>query len=164
MSFELEMDPEPEFPSADEIRDEFFKAGVKLVNFWKDNLRTGQGAMGSHGGPYVNTGEAVKSVQMYPERRGADEYIIFSDAIQVLTAEVGQPPGHRPPFRAISMWVHEKLGVKRGDPAHFPIVTGIQDKIEEVGLEPFAPMEKAVTELVKDLEEKLGQKLEVREK
>ena len=160
-TMKMEMDPPPKFPSKQEIQAEFFKAGAKLVNLWKDNLRAGEGADGTHGRPYVNTGEAVGSVQMYPETPGSDEYIIFSDRIQVLIAEVGRAPGTYPPYEPISQWVHEQLGIKKKDPKHYAVVRAIQQSIKDNGLEPFAPMEKAVIDLVEDLEENLGLMLEI---
>jgi len=137
------------------IRDEVFKGVIRLRNLWIGNIETGEGT-GSHGGPYVNTGEAANSIQMEPEVQGADEYVVFSDKIQTLIAEIGQPPGQRPPYRAISDWVHEKLQVKRDDPKHHAVVVAVQNKIEERGLAPFAPMEKAIIDVVADLEKRIG--------
>ena len=142
------------------IKDATFKAAVRIMNKWIDNLETGSGALGSHGGPYVSTGEAVASIRLDPETPDSDTYTIFSDKIQVLIAEVGRMPGTMPPFEPISQWVHEKLGVKKGSKGHYPIVQKIRQNIKENGLEPFAPMEKAVVEVVHDLEKELGRAVE----
>jgi len=104
---------------------------------------------------YVDSDKPVKILKI-----DGDEYTIYSDKYQILVAEIGQAPGIRPPFMAISDWVNEKLGIKKNDPAHYPIVVAVQNKIEAKGLEPFAPMEKAVIDTVADLEKRLGEAMD----
>ena len=137
----------------DKINAELVKAAVMMQNNWKDNLTNGIGADGNHGGPYRNTGEAVASIDL--EISGKD-VVVFSDAIQVLIAEVGRMPGTYPPFAPISLWVKEKLQIPVNDPSHYPIVRKIQQNIHDNGLEPFAPMELAITQTIQGLEEKLS--------
>jgi hypothetical protein len=138
------------------LRDELYKAAVRMQNAWQDNLASGEGVT-SHGGPYINTGEAVASIDIEPP--SGDTVEIFSDAIQVLTAEVGQAPGTMPSFTAISDWVHEKLQIRRDDPGHYPIVQKIRQNIFDKGLKGFAPMEAAIGTVSADLEKRIAEAL-----
>jgi len=158
-SVEVTVDPLPSGIDDIEkiIREETFKAAIRLMNKWISNIEGGTGSGGSHGGPYVNTGESASSIQIDPERQGAEEYTIFSDKIQTLIAEVGRAPGSTPPpFAPISQWVHEKLGIRQGSPDHYGVVRAIQLSIGKNGIDPFMPMEKAVIDVVADLEQRMG--------
>lgn len=138
------------------IREELFKTAIDMQNRWADHLADGTG-IGQHRGPYVNTGEAVASIDIDPPMAGAPEYTVFSDTWQVLIAEVGRAPGSKPPpFAPIADWVHEKLGIARDAPDFHGIVRAVQMKIARDGLAPFLPMEKSIAEVVQGLEQRMG--------
>lgn len=141
------------------LQEEVFSLAIDVQNHWIDNLSTGEG-MSSHGHPYVNTGEAVSSIHLDPEDPNSDTYTIYSDKIQTLTAEIGLAPGNWVSFKALSQWVHEKLKIPLDDPANYPITKAIQKNIFDNGLDPFSPMEKAIVDVIADLEERLGKALD----
>jgi len=129
-------------------QDTIFKAAVNGMNGWKDNLNSGMGATGSHGGPYRDRGEAVNDVTMQPQEHGSMEYIVGGDVIQLAIAEFGRvpSPGKPPPFEAIAGWVVRKGIAKRTDEFFYPIVDKIRWNIANHGLEGFAPGQKAAAD------------------
>lgn len=147
----------PDIDAKKKLEDEIFKFAVRIKNGWESNLREGSGIL-SHGRPYVNTGEAVSSIQLEPNRAGSDNYIIFSDKMQTLIAEVGREPGGKmPPKAAIENWVHEQLGIGFDESDFDSIVYAVRRNIAKFGLDPFMPMEKALVDVVAELEKKLGE-------
>jgi len=128
--------------------DTVFKAAVRGMNGWKDNLDSGLGATGSHGGPYRDRGGAHSDVTMQPQGPGSLEYVVGGDVIQLAIAEFGRvpTPGKLPPFGPIAGWVERKGIAKRGDKFFYAIVNKIRSNIAENGLEGFAPGQKAGVE------------------
>lgn len=145
------------------LREEMFKMAVKCSNEWSDNISQGRGAEGSHGGPYINTGEARDSITIVPDKPDSDNYKVGSDKVQVAIAEFGRAPGEKPPpFKPIARWVQEKGIAQKGEDKFYPIVKTIQKNIGEGGLEAFAPGRLAYQEAIKNIDEKVEKRIQTK--
>jgi hypothetical protein len=153
-SFSIEVSEYEGVPVLEIASEELFRTATRTMNTWRDNLRNGTGADGSHGRPWVNTGEAANSVTIDPPREGALEYLVGGDRIQLAVAETGRAPGAMPPPEPIVDWMREQLGVDDPDP--WPI----QKKIEEEGIEGFAPGRAAVNEHAPELSERVATRID----
>lgn len=138
-------------------REELEKQAVRVQATWRENLRKGQGAEGSHGGPYVNTGEALNDITY--EFRGALEVTVGGDVVQLAVAEFGRAPGSPPPFDAIATWAREK-GLTPEDGSFRDMVDAIRWSIAEHGLEPFAPATDAANQHRGDLAQHINNRLD----
>lgn len=139
------------------VSDLLFITAVDTQNKWRDNLERGVGALGSHGRPYVDDGEAKNDVVFQPQAPGALRYIIGGDVVQLFIAEYGRvpTPGKLPPFTPIAEWAERKGIVKKGDKYFYQIINKIRSNIAEYGLAGFAPGLGAAIEVNAVVEEKL---------
>lgn len=156
-SFSVDFEPYEGLPIGEITREELEKQAVRVQASWRDNLRKGQGAEGSHGGPYVNTGEAVNDI-VY-EFTGDLEVRVGGDVVQLAVAEFGRAPGSPPPYDAIATWAREK-GLQPEDGSFSDMVDAIRWAIAEHGLEPFAPAQAAANKHRGDLPEQLNARLQ----
>lgn len=139
-------------------REELEKQAVRTQNAWQRNLQKGDGAEGSHGGPYVNTGEAMNDITF--EFVGELEVTVGGDVVQLAVAEFGRAPGSAPPpFDAIATWAREK-GLTPEEGSFDDMVEGIRWAIADEGLEPFAPAQAAATEQRGRLEVEIRRRLD----
>lgn len=123
--------------------EELFKAAIKGLNAWKDNLSTGSGAKGSRK-PWVNTGEARADLAINPATPKSLNYTVGGDVVQLFIAEFGRAPNNTmPPLKAIEDWVAEKGIAARGDAEFAGVVYAIRAGIAKNGIKPFAPGLKA---------------------
>jgi len=152
--FSIEVEEYEGIPVLDIASEELFKHATRVMNTWRDNLRSGTGAQGNHGSPWVNTGEAANDVTIDPPREGALEYVVGGDVIQLAVAETGRTPGKFPPPEPIRDWMREQLGISDPDP--YPI----QRKIAEEGIEGFAPARGAHNEHRGELSENVADRLD----
>ena len=122
------------------VSEELWKAAVRTQNAWRENLDAGIGATGSHGRPYVGTGEAIARTTVFPELPGADEYIVAGETVQHLIAEFGRTPGAKmPPPEPIERWAQEAGLVPREGETWESMIWTIRRHIAEHGLRGFAP-------------------------
>ncbi|NMA10073.1 MAG: hypothetical protein GX932_03520 [Methanomicrobiales archaeon] len=122
------------------VSEELWKAAVRTQNAWRENLDAGIGATGSHGRPYVGTGEAIARTTVFPELPGADEYIVAGETVQHLIAEFGRTPGTKmPPPEPIERWAQEAGLVPREGETWESMIWTIRRHIAEHGLRGFAP-------------------------
>lgn len=134
------------------VSEELLKAAVRGENAYRQNMQTGQGALGSHGRPYVGTGEAITSANLYPEAPGADLYTVEGPLIQHVVAEFGQEPGHMPGFAAIDRWAREKQLTPRQGETWEQMIEGIRQAIYRRGLRAFAPLQLAADQIAPTIE------------
>lgn len=153
-AFELEAEAYDGIPVLQITTEELFKVATRAMNTWRDNLRRGEGANGSHGRPYKNTGEAINDVTVQPPREGELEYKVGGDVVQLAIAEFGRSPGTFPPPEPIEDWMREQLGIKDPDP--FPV----QRHIKEEGIDGFAPGRGAANEHRGELSERVSSRLD----
>lgn len=153
-AFDVDADPYDGINLEKIASEETFKQSVRVANTWRENIRSGEGAAGDHGSPFVNTGEAANDVTVDPQQEGALEYVVGGDVIQLLIAEVGRAPGEFPPPEPIADWMREQLGVQDPDP--FPV----QRHIAEEGIEGFAPARGAANQHKGELEENVLTRIE----
>lgn len=139
------------------VSDLLFSTAVKTQNKWRDNLETGNGALGSHGRPYVDEGEAKNDVVFLPQTEGALSYTIGGDVVQLYIAEYGRvpTPGNLPPFTPIAEWAERKGITKKGDKYFYQIINKIRTNIAEYGLAGFAPGLGAAIEINREVEKEL---------
>lgn len=156
-AFSIDFEPYDGIDVVGITREELEKQAIRVQATWRDNLRKGQGAEGSHGGPYVNTGEAVNDV-VY-EFTGALEVRIGGDVVQLAVAEFGRAPGSPPPYDAIARWAREK-GLQPDDGSFSDMVDAIRWAIAEHGLEPFAPATGAANQHRGELPDRLNARLD----
>jgi hypothetical protein len=78
-------------------------------------------------GKHVYTGTLAREVKA--ERYDKKDEIGFDCFVGTGSKQYGQVihdqrrhPAAQPPFNAISAWVAKKLGIKKDDPEHFPVV------------------------------------------
>ena len=152
-AFEIEAEAYEGIDVLEIASEELFKHAARVMNSWRDNLRRGEGAGGSHGSPFVNSGEAANDVTVDPPREGELEYVVGGDVIQLLIAEWGRAPGSMPPPEPIEDWMREQLG--ESDPEPFPV----QKHIEEQGIEGFEPARGADEEHRDELSENVADRL-----
>lgn len=156
-SFSVDFEPYEGLPIREISQDELEKQAIRVQATWRKNLRKGQGAEGSHGGPYVNTGEAVNDV-VY-EFTGDLEVRIGGDVIQLAVAEFGRAPGSPPPFDAIERWAREK-GLQPEEGSFDEMVDAIRWSIAKHGLEPFAPATGAANSHRGELPQRINARLQ----
>lgn len=132
--------------------EELWKAAVRTQNAWRENLDAGIGATGSHGRPYVGTGEAIARTTVSPELPGADEYIVAGETVQHLIAEFGRTPGSKmPPPEPIERWARE-AGLKPRDGETWEsMIWTIRRHIAVHGLPGFAPAQLAAATIAPTL-------------
>ena len=141
-------------------REALEEVAIKTQNQWVENLERGEGADGVHGGPYVNTGEAVNDLTV--EWVGPLSVVVGGDVVQLAVAEDGRvpTPGSPPPFEPIADWAREK-GLEPDDGQSFEdMVDAIRFSIADEGLEGFAPGQAAVNEVGGELEERPREKVD----
>ena len=133
----------PDYPQM--VSEELWKAAERTRQQWQDNLDQGKGATGSHGRPYVGTGEAIARTTVSPPLPGADEYLIAGETIQHLIAEFGRAPGSKlPPHDVISQWAREQGLQPAEGQTRDDMIWLIRRSIAEHGLKGFAPAQLAV--------------------
>lgn len=143
MGFDVEVDPYEGIDIEAIAKEELYKTALTAKQDYQENLRTGQGASGDHSGSYVDTGEAVNSITISPQREGADEYAVGGDAIQLLIAEYGRAPNNTmPPEEPISDWAR-RVGLEpQPGQSWDSMIYAIRKSIAENGIEGFAPAQK----------------------
>lgn len=137
-------------------REELEKHAIRVQASWRENLSNGEGAEGSHGGEYRNTGEAINDLTF--EFSGDLEVTVGGDVIQLAVAEFGRAPGSVPPREPIERWAREK-GLQPEDGDFDSMVDAIRFSIGENGLEPFAPGTAAALEHRGELEQNLSDRI-----
>jgi len=126
------------------VSEELLKGAIRCENQYKNNLDTGEGALGSHGRPYVGTGEAIATVTLYPQTPGADLYTVEGPLVQHAIAEFGREPGKKmPPKAPIEQWAKEAGLVPREGETWDDMILNIRRHIAAHGLRAFAPMQLA---------------------
>lgn len=153
-SFDITVEAYEGIPVLEIASEELFKVATRTANTWRDNIRSGTGANGSHGSPWVNTGEAANDVTISPQSEGALEYTVGGDVIQLAVAETGRAPGSMPPPEPIADWMREALGERDPDP--WPI----QKHIEREGIEGFAPGRGAFLEHKDELSKRVSRRVD----
>lgn len=156
-AFSVDFEPYEGLPIGEITREELEKQAIRVQATWRENLRKGSGAEGSHGGPYVNTGEALNDI-VY-EFTGALEVRVGGDVVQLAVAEFGRAPGSPPPYDAIERWAREK-GLQPEDGSFRDMVDAIRWAIAEHGLEPFAPAQAAANKHRGELPDRLNARLD----
>jgi len=122
------------------VSEELWKAAVRTQQQYQENLEKGLGAEGSHGRPYVGTGEAIARTTCFPELPGADEYLVKGETMQHVIAEYGREPGKRmPPPEPIERWAREAGLVPREGETFDDMILNIRRHIAAHGLRGFAP-------------------------
>lgn len=140
------------------VSEELWKAAERTRQQYQENLEAGKGAAGSHGRPYVGTGEAIARTTVYPELPGADEYVVKGETIQHVIAETGRTPGKRmPPPEPIDRWAREAGLVPRTLPdgtqeTWDDMILNIRRHIAAHGLRGFAPAQLAADIVAPTLE------------
>ncbi len=150
-----------EFPDYQGIvSDELFKAAIRTQNTWRNNLQAGKGEKGSHGRPYVGTGEAIARTTLYPETPGAMAYLVAGETIQHLIAEFGRRPGAPPPpFEPISRWAREAGLRPAPGQTWTQMINIIRFAIGRRGLRAFAPMAAAVNTVGPTVEPRIERRI-----
>jgi hypothetical protein len=122
------------------VSEELWKAAERTRQQYQENLEKGLGTEGSHGRPYVGTGEAINRTNLYPEHPGADVYEIVGETVQHVIAEFGRTPGARmPPAEPIERWAQEAGLVPRDGETWEGMIFTLRRHIAEHGLRGFAP-------------------------
>lgn len=122
------------------VSEELWKAAERTRQQYQENLEKGLGADGSHGRPYVGTGEAIARTTVHPETPGSDVYEIVGETVQHVIAEFGRRPGARmPPHEPISEWAKMQGLIPREGETWDEMVLNIRRHIAAHGLEAFAP-------------------------
>jgi len=138
------------------VSEELWKAAVRTQNAWRENLDAGIGATGSHGRPYVGTGEAIARTTVFPELPGADEYIVAGETVQHLIAEFGRTPGSKmPPQAPIDRWAREAGLTPREGETWDDMILNIRRHIAAHGLKGFAPGLLAMQTIAPTVEESI---------
>jgi len=140
-----------------EVSDLLFMAAVDTQNKWRGNIELGQGAMGAHGRPYVDQGEAKNDVVISPQGTGSMKYAIGGDVVQLFIAEYGRvpTPGRLPPFEPIAEWATRKGITNPAEKDFVWHVNNIRKSISEYGLAGFAPGLGAAIEVNEETQKKL---------
>lgn len=142
------------------VSEELFGAATRAQQKWQENLRGGVGALGSHGGPYVDTGEALNDITIEPAAPGSSEYVVGGDVVQLAVAEFGRRAGRAPPADAIAAWARRK-GLQPHEGQSFEsMVFAIQQAIAAHGLPAFAPAQRAADDVMRDLDERIARRIE----
>lgn len=142
------------------VSEELFGGAIRAQQKWQENLRGGVGALGSHGGAYVDTGEALNDITIQPAAPGHIEYVVGGDVVQLAVAEFGRRPGRAPPYDAIAAWARRK-GLQPEDGQTFDsMVFAIQQAIAKNGLAAFAPAQRAADDVMRDLEARIAARIE----
>lgn len=127
------------------VSEELWKAAVRTQQQYQENLEKGLGADGSHGRPYVGTGEAIARTTVSPELPGADEYLVKGETMQHVIAEYGREPGKRmPPPEPIERWAREAGLVPREGETWDSMIFALRQHVAVHGLKGFAPAQLAV--------------------
>lgn len=135
------------------VSEELWKAAERTRQQYQENLEAGKGAAGSHGRPYVGTGEAIARTTVYPELPGADEYVVKGETIQHLIAEFGRTPGSKmPPQAPIDRWAREAGLTPREGETWDDMILNIRRHIAAHGLRGFAPAQLAADIVAPTLE------------
>jgi hypothetical protein len=122
------------------VSEELWKAAERTRQQYQENLEKGLGADGSHGRPYVGTGEAIARTTVHPETPGADVYEIVGETVQHVIAEFGRTPGAvMPPTEPIARWAKEAGLVPRDGETWEGMIFTLRRHIAEHGLRGFAP-------------------------
>lgn len=122
------------------VSEELWRAAERTRQQYQENLEKGLGADGSHGRPYVGTGEAIARTTVSPELPGADEYLVKGETMQHIIAEYGREPGKRmPPPEPIERWAREAGLVPREGETFDDMIFNIRRHIGAHGLRGFAP-------------------------
>lgn len=134
------------------VSEELWKAAERTRQQYQENLEAGKGAAGSHGRPYVGTGEAIARTTVYPELPGADEYVVKGETMQHVIAEFGRTPGSKmPPPEPIERWARE-AGLKPRDGETWEsMIWTIRRHIAVHGLPGFAPAQLAAATIAPTL-------------
>ena len=135
------------------VSEELWKAAERTRQQYQENLEKGLGAEGSHGRPYVGTGEAIARTTVSPELPGADEYLVKGETIQHVIAEVGRTPGKKmPPQAPIDRWAREAGLTPREGETWDDMILSIRRHIAAHGLRGFAPAQLAADIVAPTLE------------
>ena len=135
------------------VSEELWKVAERTRQQYQENLEAGKGAAGSHGRPYVGTGEAIARTTVYPELPGADEYVVKGETIQHLIAEFGRTPGKKmPPQAPIDRWAREAGLTPREGETWDDMILNIRRHIAAHGLRGFAPAQLAADIVAPTLE------------
>lgn len=149
----------PEIPFEGITSVALFRVANDTKNNWQDNLDRGVG-LGSHGSPYVDTGETVNDVTVEPPEEGSDLYRVGGDVVQLSIAEFGRRPGApMPPDEPIRRWARRVGLVPREGETEDDMILGIRRHIAVHGLEGFAPGMAAVLATCDDMPDNLREEL-----
>lgn len=150
--------------------EEAFKAAVRTMNQWRENLDKGEGAAGVHGSyresgagdtQYRNTGGTANDITVEPQTEGSLEYTVGGDSIPLAVAETGRvpTPNSPPPFDPIADWAREKGLEPDGDETFEEMVDGIRWAIAQRGIPGFQPGRLAAKQVGPTFEENVTERI-----